>query len=299
VLDEAQSTSSWQAKAGFACLKAKEGQGNGFHAIGLDSWHSFEQIENMSKAAEIARQARVADLRRYLAEAEGFGQEAAVLPFEVPGIDAALPWQGLPLAALHEMEGAGAADENGAAVTFLAGILARLVPARPVLWCLQRPDLHPPGLALAGLDAKRLVLLRAPDERDILWAMEEGLRSRALAAVVGEVETLSTPASRRLQLAAESAGVTGFVLHRSAGNAGTSAAVTRWRIAALPSAPVAGESGIGRPRWRVELLRCRGGMPAAWDVEACDGQSLRTTGHVAVPAALADRSALRQIRAAG
>jgi len=253
----------------------------------------------MGEAAKFARQARLVDLRRYLAEAEGFGQEAAVLPFEVPEIDEALPWQGLPLAALHEIENAGAADEDGAAVTFLAGILARLAPARPVLWCLQRPDLHAPGLALAGLEAKRLVLLRAPNERDILWAMEEGLRSRALAAVIGEVETLSTAGSRRLQLAAESAGVTGFVLHRSAGHAAASAAVTRWRVAALPSTPVAGEPGIGRPRWRVELLRCRGGMPAAWDVEACDAQSIRTTGTVTVSAALADRPAIREISAAG
>lgn len=253
----------------------------------------------MGEAAETAHQARLADLRRYLAEAEGFGQEAAVLPFGAPAIDEALPWQGLPLAAVHEIENAGATPEDGAAVAFLAGILARLTPARPVLWCLQRPDLHAPGLALAGLEARRLVLLRAPNERDILWAMEEGLRSRALAAVVGEVEALSTSASRRLQLAAESTGVTGFVLHRSAGPAAASAAVTRWRVAALPSAPVAGEPGIGQPRWRVELLRCRGGMPAAWDVEACDAQSIRPTSHVAVSAALADRPALRQISAAG
>ncbi|HEY1503020.1 MAG TPA: hypothetical protein VGF92_01905 [Stellaceae bacterium] len=252
----------------------------------------------MNKAAETARQARLADLRCYLAEAEGFGQEAGVLPFAAPAIDGALPWRGLPLAALHEIENAGATDGNGAASLFLAGILARLVPARPVLWCLQRPDLHAPGLALAGLDVRRLVLLRAPNEREILWAMEEGLRSRALAAVVGEVDSLSMPASRRLQLAAESAGVTGFVLHRNAGQATVSAAVTRWRIAVLPSAAVAGEPGIGRPRWRVELLRCRGGMPMAWDVEACDAQ-IRTTRHVAVSAALADRPALLRIRAAG
>jgi len=253
----------------------------------------------MEEAAEIARQARLADLRRYLAEAEGFGQEAGVLPFGVPEIDEALPWRGLPLAALHEIENAGAIDEDGAVVTFLAGILARLAAARPVLWCLQRPDLHAPGLALAGLEARRLLLLRAPNEREILWAMEEGLRSRAPVAVVGEVEALSTPASRRLQLAAESAGVTGFVLHRSAGNTAASAAVTRWRVAALPSVPVTGEPGIGRPRWRVELLRCRGGMPAAWDVEACDAQSLRTTRHVAVSAALADRPAPQQIGTRG
>jgi len=253
----------------------------------------------MREAAETVRQARLAGLRRYLTEAEGFGQKAIVLPFGVAAIDEALPWQGLPVAALHEIENAGAADQDGAGVMFLAGILARLAPARPVLWCLQHPDLHAPGLALAGLDARRLVLLRAPNERDILWAMEEGLRSRALAAVVGEVEALSTSSSRRLQLAAESTGITGFVLHRSAGNAPASAAVTRWRVAALPSVPVAGEPGIGRPRWRVELLRCRGGMPAAWDVEAGDDPSGWTARYVAVSAALADRPAFRQIRAAG
>jgi protein ImuA len=252
----------------------------------------------MGEAAESARQARLAGLRRYLAEAEGFGQEAVVLPFGLPALDDALPWQGLPLASLHEIENAGA-PEDGAASLFLAGILARLAPVRPVLWCLQRPDLHAPGLALAGLDARRLVLLRAPNERDILWAMEEGLRSRALAAVVGEVEALSMSASRRLQLAAESTGVTGFILHRSTNNQiAASAAVTRWRIAALPSSPVAGEPGIGLPHWRVELLRCRGGMPTVWEMEAGDDPSRWTARHVALPAALADRPALRQIGAA-
>jgi protein ImuA len=253
----------------------------------------------MREAAGTARQARLADLRRYLAQAEGFGQEVAVLPFGLPVVDDALPWRGLPLASLHEIENAGGAHEDGAASLFLAGILARLMPTRPVLWCLQRTDLHAPGLALAGLEAKRLVLLRAPDERDLLWAMEEGLRSRALAAVVGEVGALPMSASRRLQLAAESTGVTGFVLHRAASQAAASAAVTRWRVAALPSLPVAGEPGIGQPRWRVELLRCRGGMPKAWDMEACDAQSIRTTGHVAVSAALADRPALQQIGTRG
>ncbi|HEV8015269.1 MAG TPA: hypothetical protein VGP48_07030 [Stellaceae bacterium] len=251
------------------------------------------------EAAEKTRQARLVDLRRYLAAAEGLGQAGAVLPFGLPALDQALPWRGLPVAALHEVEGAGGEGEDGAAALFLASVLARLTPARPVLWCLQRADLHAPGLALAGLAAQRLLLVHAPDEREILWAMEEGLRSRALAAVVGEVEALALPASRRLQLAAEDSGVTGFVLHRSGGKAAASAAVTRWRIAAVPAAPIAGEPGIGRPRWRVELLRCRGGMPAAWEMEASDVQSGPAAGHGAVSAALADRPALRQIRAAG
>src|SRR5579863_3737734 len=117
----------------------------------------------MGEAADQIRQARLVDLRRNLAAAEGFGQAGAVLPFGLSEIDRALPWRGLPLAALHEVEGAGGESEDGAAAMFLAGILARLAPAKSVLWCLQRADLHAPGLALAGLAAQRLLLVRAPD----------------------------------------------------------------------------------------------------------------------------------------
>ena len=267
------------------------------------------------KVAGRAPPARLAELRRYLAEMEGLGKTAPILPFGLAALDAALPWGGVPLAVLHEIEGDATSGENDAAATaFLAGILARLAPAKPVLWCMQTPDLHPPGLAQAGLMAQRLLLVRTSDERETLWAMEEGLRSRVLAAVVGEVGTLSMTASRRLQLAAEASGVTGFVLHRCGGTAAASAAVTRWRVTGLPAVPVAGEPGIGQSRWRVALLRCRGGVPAAWDMEVGDMEARdmeagemeegdvqpgRTAGDVAVPAALADRSPLRPRRAAG
>jgi protein ImuA len=100
-------------------------------------------------------------------------------------------------------------------------------------------------------------------------------------------------ASRRLQLAAERSGITAFLLRRwhEGGQAAReralpNAAVTRWRIAALPSRPSLGEPGVGHPRWRVELLRCRGGEPAYWEMEVPDA-----TDHVSLAAALADRSA--------
>jgi protein ImuA len=107
-------------------------------------------------------------------------------------------------------------------------------------------------------------------------------------------------AGRRLQLAAERSGVTAFVLRRwrngeeaAAERERPSAALTRWRVASLPSfdelrlrdAPRLRHL-IGRPRWRVELLRCRGGVPALWDVEVADA-----TGHVCLSAELADRPA--------
>jgi hypothetical protein len=74
------------------------------------------------------------------------------------------------------------------------------------------------------------------------------------------------------------------------------AAVTRWRVSALPSAPLP-VAGVGRARWQLELIRCRGGEGACFDVEACDAQ-----GRLALSADLAHgqgQEATRQRRTAG
>src|SRR6516165_3289675 len=244
---------------------------------------------------------RIRRIERPTAAAHG------VLPFGVAAIDRVLPGGGLARGALHEILGMGGDEEDSAlAAAFTAGILGRLGPhPNPpplagegrgggiVLWCLPRPDLYGLGLAAHGLDPARLVLVRAPRDAEILWAMEEGLRAPGIAAVVGEVGSLAAVASRRLQLAAERSGITVFLLRRwrNGGQAAheralPNAAVTRWRIAALPSRPMPGEPGVGRPRWRIELLRCRGSEPACWEVEEADA-----TGHVSLAAALADRPA--------
>ena len=121
-----------------------------------------------------------------------------VLPFGAAALDRALPGGGLALGALHEVCGLGGDEEDGAvAAAFLAGLLARLAPARPVLWCLAGDDLYGPGLAACGLSPRRLlrVRARARDDRTVLEAMEDGLRVPALAAVVGEVGTLPLTAS--------------------------------------------------------------------------------------------------------
>src|SRR5215475_10471475 len=189
-----------------------------------------------------------------------------VLPFGVAAIDRVLPDGGLARGALHEILGAGGDEEDGAlAAAFAAGILGRLAGDGTVLWCLPRPDLYGPGLAPHGLDPAHLVLVRAPRDAEILWAMEEGLRATGIAAVVGEVGALTAVSSRRLQLAAERSGVTAFLLRRWRGSgqaarerALPNTAVTRWRITALPSQPLPIPStareggngwgaGVGRP----------------------------------------------------
>ncbi|HVC57254.1 MAG TPA: hypothetical protein VND95_14955 [Stellaceae bacterium] len=170
---------------------------------------------------------------------------------------------------------------------------ARALGSGPMLWCLRRPDLYGPGLLAHGLDPARLVLVSARHDEAILWAIEEGLRAPGLVAVVGEVGRLPMVAGRRLQLAAEHSGVTALVLRRWRNAAEAlaerewpSAALTRWRIGALPSVASFEEPGLGRPRWRVELLRVRGGRPGIWEVEVGDA-----TGHVSLSAGLADRPA--------
>src|SRR5690606_3618959 len=46
-----------------------------------------------------------------------------------------------------------------------------------------------------------------------------------------------------------------------------SAALSRWRVTASASGDLLGETFIGRPRWRLDLLRCRGAAPGSWQVE--------------------------------
>ena len=96
-------------------------------------------------------------------------------------------------------------------------------------------------------------------------------------------------ASRRLQLAAEGSGVIGLALRRWRQQADATefrqptAATTRWRVSVLPSTPLP-VPGIGRARWGLELIRCRGGRSAAFEVKASDAK-----GRLALASTLAYR----------
>lgn len=124
----------------------------------------------------------------------------------------------------------------------------------------------------------------------MLACFEEGLRHGGLGAVVAELARLSMTASRRLQLAAETTGAIGIAIRRwrrqtEATDFGQpTAAVTRWRVTALPSRPLP-VPGVGRARWQLELIRVRAGESADFEVEACDAK-----GRLALFSGLADRS---------
>jgi protein ImuA len=233
----------------------------------------------------------IAEMRSYLERVDRHGREQGlVLPFGVEDIDERLPNGGLPRGHLHEAIEAGAASQYaGLATLFVASILARM--PGPVLWCVRGRDLFAPALARVGLHPDRVIFCETWKDRDVLPAMEEGLKCKGLAGVVGEVSRLSLNASRRLQLCAGESGVTALIIRRWNNSAEKlaagepNAAATRWRVAPHPS-PASSFDGLPRQLWHLDLLRARGGEPHSWIVEACDA-----TGHLALPAALANRSA--------
>ncbi|WP_438263834.1 ImuA family protein [Asticcacaulis aquaticus] len=230
------------------------------------------------------------------------------MAFGLPEIDRRLPGGGLAMGALHEVSGdARGAVDGAAAALFAAGIAARTTGQ--VLWCVTRNDLFAPGLAQAGLTPERLIYVEAGDEKSVLACCEEALRHRGLGAVVGEVSRLSLTSSRRLQLAAEGHPVLSLIVRRwgreqdAVAFGQPTAAVTRWRVSPLPSAPLPVPGlgvGLGRARWRLELLRCKGGDPAVFDVEACDAKGRLALAAPVVhrPLAVSDRAEHGHVRIA-
>ena len=248
-------------------------------------------------ALSLTRAERLAALRaevRAIESAGASGEKRECLAFGVEAIDRKLAGGGIATASLHEIAGArpGLGDD-AAATLFIAGIAARRAAPQTsgtVLWALARRDLFAPGIAQAGLTPDRVIYAECGRDEDVLAVMEEGLRHGGLAAVIGEVARVQMASTRRLQLAAEEGSTTALMLKRWRKGGEDplvipSAAVTRWRIACVPSGELPVE-GIGRSRWRVELARQRGGEPFELIMEGTDAE-----GRLALPAEPRHRSA--------
>ena len=205
----------------------------------------------------------VARLRRVIAEIEaeaGAPRERAARRLPIArAFDSALGG-GLADDALHEIAPAQAAD-GAAAMGFALALAARFLSRRPASALLvsegfadqESGALYGPGLVAHGAPLSRLVFVRAPDAALAFWAMEEALKCGAPAAVIGEIWNLkgySLAASRRLLLAARKGKVPALLILASAyGQAErlSSAAETRFEIAALPSVRTPAAAGPDLP----------------------------------------------------
>lgn len=222
------------------------------------------------------REGRLAALKAKIAALEAGGRaDSESLSLGDPRLDGCFAGGGLPLGQWHEFGGEGMETETCAAPAAFAALMAAPLARRgEAVWILRRDDLFAPGLAGLGFPAERLIQVCVRDEAEALAIAEDALSTVGVCAVFAEVEAVDLTAGRRLQLACEKRGATGFMIRRRPyGGEGRrsppgTAAASRWKIAPEVSQPGTGEFGLGPPRWRAELERCRGGRPGAWVMEA-------------------------------
>ncbi len=194
-------------------------------------------------------------LREVISNLEGTPRRFARTISVCDSIDDALPGgglsaRGLPLGCIHEVKG------NPACVIAFASLLsARIAPTGTVLYIEPDRSFYPLGLLPYGVNLQQWVHVRARRPRDLAWTVLEALRCPQVTAVLAVIEAGDLTFCRRLQLAAESSGATGFLL----GNAAS--AITRWRVSSLKNFA-----------WSLQLLYSRGGRPGKWQVSWRNGQ---------------------------
>jgi protein ImuA len=203
-------------------------------------------------------------------------ESVAKLPV-LPGI---LDLAAAPGGLLHEVFSSEQRN-SGAALGFTFG-LARplLTPSRPALIYLQltadTQEMGFPyamGFASFGVGADQIVLGRVDTLTELLWAMEEAIACKAVAAVIADIaqehEMLDFKVSRRLSLRAAAARTSAFMLRYGSGRE-ASAAKLRWRVMPAVSMEVEFDPlAPGPPRYSVTLEKSRLGAAA----QRLEGQS--------------------------
>ncbi len=173
-----------------------------------------------------------------------------VLSTGFPALDAALAG-GWPLGELSEL----LLPEWGLGeFRLLLPALARLSQApEPGGWLLfADPPYCPyaPGLLGAGMALSRLLILRGNTEKEVLWAIEQSVRSNAFSCILAFCEAADGIALRRLQLAA-AASRCWLLLLRS----------ERWRRQRSPAGLRLRLTTVTDGRLQIDILKQRGGRP--------------------------------------
>ncbi|QHQ33916.1 ImuA family protein [Algicella marina] len=183
------------------------------------------------------------------------------------------PAPGLMLLKARAHEACGPARHS------FAMMLARAASG-PVFWirhALADGRMNGCGI-IPWLEPARLIFVTASRANDLLWTVEEVLRSGVVPLVVAELpEPPPLTPVRRLHLAAESTGSNPTALLLTPGDGGAQGVESRWHMAPAPGWAAPG----GHPAWTLTRRRARMAPEAAWHVER-RGDSLHTAP-VAIP----------------
>ena len=267
-------------------------------ATGLKVYN--QQIYNRKKESDLTR------LRHELALVAGHDRRVR-LPLGIDSLDRALAG-GLALGRVHLLS--GAMQTHGAVSGFTIALLCMLQDylsvkkltnniqsinypnqdMSPIIWCpaSQRGGagmLYGHGLAAAGLDPARLLIVDTPSPSRRLAALDDILRTEGLTAVVIEYDGLQKSVdywmrlTRRAQLAAEQSGTTAFLLGAPIAASGFE---TVWQIKPAPNFAIKSNPALMlHSVWDLTLHRARGGRPhicrASWRADSTSLQAIDQT----------------------
>jgi protein ImuA len=220
----------------------------------------------------------IKDLRARIAVIEERPLAADFIGLSGPGTPAGPLWASPPRGVLCEVW----TDESrngGARLAFaLAQARSFLDAAHPaIVWLQQRHQAQQAGLPYGaglsgfGIDPETLVIGQPETLAELLWATEESVACRAVAAVIATVPAAAKlydfTASRRLSLRAQASKVPVFLLcHGRARQA--SAAHLRWHVQPAASARAPFDARApGRPRFAVTLEKAPQGLRGTWVLE--------------------------------
>jgi hypothetical protein len=222
--------------------------------------------------------------------------QGIVAPFGIPAIDTTLPDGGFRYGTTHEWyiaTGQSARTQGIPTPTAIVAVaaanilkerhklstrhhtdsMASATSQKLAVWIGRRlwPNPHFLDHALRSTLRTNCLFLDPPNDKLRLWAIDTALRSPAIGVVVADLGAISFTLSQRLLLAARAGNTIGlfcrYIRRDSTGSiAPSTAATTRWLIRSEISTSE-------RPRWGLELLKCKGTPPRTtrWSVELCRG----------------------------
>lgn len=193
----------------------------------------------------------LASLREQLRRSTGIGsvRQREIVSTGSVEMDRLLPRRGIQRGSLVEWLG-----ERGHGAATLALVVARYACAEGrVLVVIDRQgSFYPPSAAALGIELNELIVVRPRSQRDEIWAFDQALRSRAVAAVWGRLEEIPERAYRRLQLSAESGESMGLLIRSPQYMEEPTWAEVSLHVQACPAE-------VSR-RFRVSVVRCQGGQ---------------------------------------
>jgi protein ImuA len=227
---------------------------------------------------------------------------SAQLETGVSAVDAALGG-GFAVGRVHEFY-AAQSDDSAAVAGFVAAIT--IISSQSIIWIRPKAALRSGGViqgagwAELGGRPENILFARAPDNKALLRATHDALRTAGAGVVVAEIwgraSEIDLTVNRRLSLAAEQSGLP-LLMIRIDATPTPSAAETRWLVASAPSHPLAAKA-LGHPTFDIELLRQRGGQAGLnWRLEWDRDRHL--FGDTATPGALLPLPVRRPIADAG